>query len=193
MTGVQLAVFATLVATVVGVWVTLFLLLPLVARARFQYRATVLRDECWDAVLDKRLRRTEAVESFLARASAMAAYPEMFTLTRALAAQLAIAELGCEIVVEQPSYASLRPEERKLLHRLDEELYRALGQRLVRGSSFGWLLWGGLKVGSLMLPSKRHSKVVSATSPQNLARQYTAISEKVPIKGRRLVSLGRQP
>ena len=188
MTGAQPAMFATLVATVVGVWVTLFYLLPLAARARFEYRATVLRDEALDAVLDGRLRRMEPVESFLARASAMAAHPELFTLTRALAAHRAMAELGCE-KEKPPSYASLRPEERKLLHRLDEELYRALGQRLVRGSSFGWLLWGGVRLLSPLLRSKRHPEAVSATSPQNLAREYTALSEKVPIKWRRLASL----
>jgi hypothetical protein len=188
MTGPQLAMFATLVATVAAVWVTLFYLPPLLARAKFEYRVTVLRDECVDALLAGHLRRTPAVESFLSSASAMAAHPEFFTLTRALAVHLATKELRLE-EVERPTYASLAPDERKLLHRLDDELYQALGQRLIRGSSFGLLVWSGLNLLSRIHRVKGRSASVSRTSPQNLAREYTAISEKMPIKGHNSASL----
>ncbi len=188
MTAAEFAVFATLVAVVVGVWVTLFYLLPLIARARFEYRATVLRDECLDAVFDGRLPRTTPVESFLARASMMAAHPNAFTLTMALAVQLAMTDLGCD-EPQRPTYASLKPEERKLLHQLDDRLHHALGERLVRGSSFGWLLWLNSMLRRLV--GKRHSKAVSGTSPQQLARAYSAISEKVQLEGHKLASLSQ--
>jgi hypothetical protein len=191
MTGAQLAVFATLIAVVIGVWLTLFYLLPGNARSRFQYRAAVLRDECLDALLDGQLRRSAPVESFIARASAMAARPNAFTLTKALAAHLAMKELNCD-AAKAPTYASLEPDERKLLHLWDEQLHAALGERLIRGSAFGWLLWAARPFLPIVMPSQRDSKAVSQTSAQSLAREYTTISEKMPpSKGRRLVSLNQ--
>jgi len=187
-TGAQLAVFATLVAILGGVWVTLFFLLPLNARATFQYRATVLRDECLDAVFNGRLRRTAPVEWFLERAGAMAERPELFSLTRALAVHQAMVELGCD-GEERPSHASLKPEESELLDRLDHQLDRALVQRLVLGSSFGWLFWLTSKLRSLVPRANRDPGTVSVPPPQHLAREDFGVSEKVPIRGRKLISL----
>jgi hypothetical protein len=187
MTGTELAMFALLLSTVAGVWLTLFYLFPLIARAKFQYRAAVLRDECMDAVLDGRLRREAPVESFLVRANAMAARPDLFTLARALAVHLTIKDLNWE--PKEPSYDSLKPEERELLGRLDAELMTAFVRRLILGSSFGWLFW----LASVLLPPllrlKRPSKAVTMATPQHLAREYSAVSETVPIKGQKLVSL----
>jgi hypothetical protein len=56
---------------------------------------------------------------------------------------------------------------------------------LIFGSSFGWLLF----LGSLLMRWKWRSDSVSMATPQNLAREYSAVSERVPIKGKRLVSL----
>ncbi len=190
MTGAELIRFATLVAVAVGVWLTLFYLFPLNARARFQYRATVLRDTCLDAVLDGRLRHTPSVDSFLVRADAMATRPEFFTLTRAWALHQAMAELRCD-GVEAPTDASLKPEERQLLRRLEDKLLQAFVERLVRGSSFGWLWWLTSTLFRLVPRSKQRSTAVSEASPKHLAEEYSAMSERVPIKGHRLVSLSQ--
>jgi hypothetical protein len=129
------------------------------------------------------LRRTAPVESFLERASVMAAHPELFSLTRALAVHLALTELGLDGAERpRPSHASLTPEEHNLLQRLEDELDRALAQRLVRGSSFGWLLWLASRLLPQLPSPRRHSSTVSVPPPQHLAREDFGISEKVPIK-----------
>jgi hypothetical protein len=87
--------------------------------------------------------------------------------------------------VEEPSYACLKPEERELLTRLDAELEHAFVQRLIFGSSFGWLL----VLASFFLRAKRRPADASIATPQHLAREYSAVSERVPIKGKKLVTL----
>jgi hypothetical protein len=191
MTGAQLAMFATLVGAVVCAWLALFYLFPLAARARFQYRATVLRDECSDAVLDGRLRHVAPVQSFLDRADRMAARPDFFSLTNALTLHRTMRKLNWK---PEPSKQicdfPLKPEEQELLDRLNRELERAFVHRLVFGSSFGWLFW----LASVLLPPvlslKRSSKAQSMATPKHLAREYSAVSETAPIKSE-LLSLSR--
>ena len=186
MTGAELAMFALLLGSVAGFWLTLFYLFPLIARAKFQYRATVLRDKCMDAVLGGRLRRTPPVESFLVRANAMAERPDLFTLARALAVHRTMHELNWR--PEVPSQDCLKPEERELLGPLNAELEHAFVQRLIFGSSFGWLLWL-VSLALRALRPKRRSDVAPVATPQHLAREYSAASLTVPIKGQKLVSL----
>jgi len=121
----------------------------------------------------------------------MAEHPEEFTLLNALAGHLALKELGCDVREIVPSYHTLTPEERKLLHGLNEQLVEALDRRLVRGSSFGWLLWIATRLLCWAPGSRRRQKSRSGPSPQLLAREYTVVSEKVPLKGRKLAGSSR--
>jgi hypothetical protein len=188
MTSAQLAMFSTLVAAVIGFWLALFHLFPRAARAKFQYRATVLRDECMDAVLDGRLRRAAPVEAFLDLADAMATRPDFFSLTRAWAVHRTMKRLNWK--VQPPSHDSLKPEERELLDRLDEQLEKAFVQRLVLGSSFGWLFWlASVAVPHVLRLKGRSEPVNVVATPQHLARDYSAASETVPIKRQELVGL----
>ena len=184
MTGEGLAVFAAIVVLALSAWTTLFYLVPLIARSRFQYRATVIRDECIEAVFDGRLPRSAPVEEFVATADSMAKHPEEYTLLRALAAHRAMKDLGCQ-VPEPPSYGSLKPEERRLLHKLDSQLFEAFSDRLIRGSSFGWLIWLALGLRNLLARS------ASTASPQSLAREFGAVSDRIPLKGRKLIGSDR--
>jgi hypothetical protein len=186
-TAQELLLLAVFVLLVVGVWLTLFYLLPLIARAKFEYRATVLRDTCVDALHDGLLPSVDPVREFLSRASYMATHADAFTLTRAIAAHYALAELGYD-GGRPPTYASLRPEERRLLHELDSELHRALGDRLIRGSSFGWILWLGVLVLRRFRSMRNQGAAAQAApSAEDLAREYSEVSDRVHAKGHKLV------
>src|SRR5206468_4354650 len=136
---------------------------------------------------DGRLPRTAPVGSFLTRANAMSTHPEFFTLTRAWAVHRAMTDLDCD-GAKPPNYGSLNEEQRQLLCKLEEDLLQAFVERLVRGSSFGSLLWLASTVLRLTHRSKQDSRAASGTSPKHLAEEYSAISERVPIKGRRLAT-----
>jgi hypothetical protein len=185
MTGAQLAMFVMLVGTMAGVWVSLFYLFPLVARTRFQNRAAMLRDECVDLVFAGRLPRSEPVDAFVALANVMATHPEEFSLSNVVAARLSLADFSDDRMdFELNSYSELTPEQRKTLHRLHDELNRAFSRKLMLGSVLGWLLLVISVASRLLRRFRKDPKRSAEPLPQHLAREYSALSERVPIKTR---------
>ena len=189
MSAGELAFFLTVVAVVVGIWATILFLLPLNGRVTFQYRAAVLRDRCIDAVFDGRLPRTASVAWFIERADAMVVHPERFGIARAFAVHLAVRELGHEPPPTDVEYLYLKPEHRDLMVELDDELNRALAQRFVRGSSFGWLLW---------LITRRDDDgprddqgSVHVPPPEHLAQEDFEMSTKIPVMSKGTVESRR--
>ncbi|TCC48550.1 hypothetical protein E0H73_42890 [Kribbella pittospori] len=128
-----------LLASVAIFWFGLFTVFPAASRAQFVMRMTKIRDDCDDAIIDRRLPDCDPVRDFINKANEMMKDADRLGGTSFhLAVQTVVAETGAELPEAGPSYGALDPDQRRLMNSLDERVTDALADHVIRGSSLWW-------------------------------------------------------
>jgi hypothetical protein len=142
--GEQLASFVTIIGAAAGVFTLIVHGVTRQALRAFRYRLEAIRDECVDAIIEKRLRRSPPVEALLNDLALSSACAKEITLARVLAIRRAVEELGIDLdaASEQTpaGHEDLSPDERGLVNKYTHDLFCAWSTYLKWGSPLGWIL-----------------------------------------------------
>lgn len=168
--------FALAVGTALGVAAALFKVWPAIARAQFRARVSELHDIVDDAVIRGELPEGPAVGAYLRRAEHLLDQADEISLGSALAMHAAMRDLGVQLSPGPiHSYASLTPEQRKMMFALDGQMAEAVTDRLVDGSTFALPLRLAIW---LHRKTRGRTPAIGATPrPSQLANEYVKLSE----------------
>lgn len=165
MTSTQLFSLLSYIAVVLAVVFGITHLVPFVARTIFVQRVQDIRDRLVDDQLDRRLPVAVPVDSMVEFATFLTHQPQRFSLSWTWA-MLETFGLPNDAEQELFSYASLTPEERRLMHGYDGELVNACRPYLLYGSHL-WFAIVAVQKLSHVASIKRRIHV-----PSTRARDY---------------------
>lgn len=177
MTRVEILSLASYIAVVLTAVFSATYLVPFVARTHFVQRVQGIRDRLVDDQLDGRLPvDATPVDVMLNFTTGLTKHPEEFTLswTWALITEFGVPD-GAD--GELFSYASLTPEQRRLMHVYDEELVSACRPYLLYGSSMWFVVAPIRKLSHIGSMKKRIQAQVPTTRAVDYVRE--AVSEKL--------------
>jgi len=169
-TSTQIESFVTLIATSGAVIILVLVGGPTLARLLFRSRLEAVHDAAADAVFDGRLRPERPVKTFMAAVEHGAEHARWMTLARSGAILRALKDLGVDDPAElfpPLSYGELEPDERRIMHGLEQSTYAAFRSYMIWGSPLGWVL------GPLMLVIHIHP-----------GRRFTRTDQAVPVVAR---------
>lgn len=174
-----------------SVLLTVFVLRPMVARARLGQRVLQQRNIVMDAVLRGEIDPDDpAVHNLLDYTQALASRPKSFGVTEALALHRSMIELGIhstDQLFDRATYGHMTPAGRRTMNEADRALQIAVADYLVGGSKF-WFVLAPLRAIARLT---KHTAGRHTVTPGELAADYRSASRRMDVThlGRRTVAV----
>lgn len=170
-----------LVMTVVGLSITVFVLRPMVARARVGHEARLIEYRLMDAMLDGEIEVNDpALEELVSYSRLLSERARQIGITEATAMLNAARQCGIslrDVVPPRSSHAQMSPEGRKIAMAAEGELHALFARYLLHGSK-AWFLIGTAQ--AVLRFARKHGSVPRPragwpTSPNAAATGYRAL------------------
>ncbi len=189
MTRGEFLTFVSLLGTVGGVVFILLRQLPVLAQVTFRQRLTLLQERAFDLALDGLIdEHDECYQAFILKCELAETYASQYSILRGAIARKYLATRGPSIQSVSnryfPSYAEMKPEQRKIMNDLDAAFSNELGRYLLRSSPSGWLLGALSAIGSFVL---RHTESRTENLVQEYGEAAVSLSKRFPDARRGLI------